>query len=178
MNQPLETERFILRNLEMKDAQGMFELDSDPEVLIYLGGNPLTSIEQSKTILENVQKQYEKYKMGRWAIIDKKTQEFVGWTGLKLEKSVRDFSYYDIGYRLKKKFWGQGIATETALFSMAYGFKELNLPEICGTAHIDNIASNKVLQKIGLQFVEKIEIDGDHCNWYAISKEDWVEKNF
>ncbi len=173
MGKFFETERFILRNLEMKDAQGMFELDSDSDVLTYLGGKPLTSIEQSKTIIENVLKQYKRNSIGRWAIIDKETKEFVGWTGLKLEEKVRDFNYYDIGYRLQKKFWGKGIATETALYAINYGFNVLRLEEISGTAHVDNIASNKVLQKIGLEFVEKIELDGDACNWYSILRENW-----
>lgn len=56
-------------------------------------------------------------------------------------------NYYDLGYRLKKKFWVRGIATETAFASLEYGFKTMNLSEIYAGAHIDNIASNKVIQK-------------------------------
>lgn len=176
MENHIETERFVLRNLEKEDAQGMFELDSDPEVLIYLGNNPLTSIEQSKKIIENVHKQYEKNGIGRWAIIDKNTEEFIGWTGLKYEEKVReDFNYYDLGYRLKKKFWGKGIATETSLISLEYGFNTLNLERISATAHVKNLASNKVLQKVRLRFVEEIIIDGERCNWYSITKSNWLK---
>ena len=173
----IETDRLILRNLESKDAQGMFELDSDPEVLIYLGGNPLTSIEQSKEIIKNVHKQYEKNGIGRWAIIEKSTNEFVGWTGLKYEEKVRkEFSYYDLGYRLKKKFWGKGIATETALISLDYGFNDLNLEKICATAHSKNIGSNKVIQKMGFTLIDAIQIDDTPCNWYELSNANW-QKN-
>lgn len=172
-NKIIETQRLILRNLEMKDAPGMFELDSDPEVLIYLGNKPLTSVEQSKKIIENVQKQYERNGMGRWAIIDKVTKEFVGWTGLKLEENLRDFNYYDLGYRLKKKYWGKGIATETSIISLKYGFETLNLNKICATAHIDNVGSNKVLKKVGFKFIEVIDIDNEPCNWYELKKEEW-----
>jgi len=176
MKNHIETEKFILRDLKMEDALGMFELDSDPEVLIYLGNNPLTSIEQSKKIIENVHKQYEKNGIGRWAIIDKNTDEFIGWTGLKYEEKVReDFNYYDLGYRLKKKFWGKGIATETSLISLEYGFNVLNLKKISATAHIGNKASNKVLQKVGFRFVEEIQIDNEPCNWYAITKSEWLK---
>jgi ribosomal-protein-alanine N-acetyltransferase len=176
MKSYLETERLILRNLEPKDAQGMFELDSDPEVLIYLGNNPLTSVKQSEEIIRMVQKQYAKNGMGRWAIIDKATNEFVGWTGLKYEESVREeFNYYDLGYRLKKKFWGKGIATETALVSLEYGFEYLELEEICATAHVDNIGSNRVLQKVGFNFIEVIQIENEPCNWYSLKKADWLK---
>ncbi len=172
----IETDKFILRNLEPKDAQGMFELDSDPEVLRYLGNNPLISVDQSKKIIENVLKQYEKNGIGRWAIIDKETSEFIGWSGLKYEEKVRAFGYYDLGYRLKKKFWRKGIATETALISLDYGFNQLKLDKISATAHIENIGSNKVLQRVGLSFVETIKIDSEPCNWYSIVKEEWVKK--
>lgn len=173
----IETDRFILRNLEMKDAQGMYELDSDPEVLIYLGNNPLTSVEQSKKILENVQKQYQRNGLGRWAIIDKSSNDFVGWTGLKLEENLRDFNYYDLGYRLKKKYWGKGIATETSIISLKYGFENLKLEKICATAHVENIASNKVLKKVGFTFIEVVDIDDEPCNWYELKKEEWQNKN-
>jgi ribosomal-protein-alanine N-acetyltransferase len=177
MKSPIETERFVLRNLETTDAQGMFELDSDPDVLIYLGNNPLSSIEQSKKIIESVHKQYKKNGIGRWAIIDKNTNEFIGWTGLKYEENVReDFNYYDLGYRLKKKFWEKGIATETSLISLNYGFSELKLKKISATAHVKNIPSNKVLQKVGFTFKELILIDNEPCNWYEITKPEWVKK--
>ena len=68
-----ETKRFYLRNLEQGDAEGMFELDSNPNVHTYLGNNPVKDIETCRTVLDNVGKQYEKYGMGRWAIIDKET---------------------------------------------------------------------------------------------------------
>lgn len=171
-----ETRRFYLRNLEPGDAKGMFELDSDPAVHTYLGKNPLKNIDECHEILTNVQKQYEQNGMGRWAIIDKETGSFVGWTGLKLETKVRDFDYYDIGYRLIQRFWGKGIATETALYSMHYGFTELKLPQICGTAHVDNTASNKVLKKIGLEEDGLVNIDGDDCVWYSVNREAWLAK--
>ena len=177
MKTSIETERLILRNLESKDAQGMFELDSDPEVLIYLGNNPLTSINQSKEIIKNVHKQYQKNGLGRWAIIEKDTNEFIGWSGLKYEEKVRkEFSYYDLGYRLKKKYWGKGIATETALISLDYGFNHLGLEKICATAHIENIGSNKVLKKMGFRFVEVIQIENDSCNWYELTNVDWQKR--
>ena len=172
----IETNRLILRAIEESDVQGIFELDSDPEVHKYLGRKPIKSMEEAKTIIRYIQNQYAENGIGRWAVIDKATNEFVGWSGLKYEKEVREeMDYYDLGYRLKKKFWGKGIATETALESLKYGFQVLNLEEIYAGAHIDNIGSNKVLQKVGLKFIETFEYDKAPHHWYKINKNEWQE---
>ena len=170
----VETDRLILREILEDDFKAFFELDSDPEVHRYLGNNPVQSIEQSIEMIKLVRQQYEKNGIGRWAIIDKKTKDFIGWTGLKYEQNLRkDINYYDLGYRLKRKYWGQGIATETAIESLKYGFTKLDLKEICAAAHVDHIASNNILQKVGLKFIETFEYEGDTCNWYKIEKTNW-----
>lgn len=171
----IETKRLILREIEERDFQGMFSLDSDPGVHRYLGKKPIKSIEESKSIITYIRNQYEEHGIGRWAVIDKTTNEFIGWAGLKYEKEVRPEPYYDLGYRLRKKFWGQGIATEAALESLNYGFGTMGLKEIYAGAHIDNVASNKVLQKVGLKFIETFEFDGDPHHWYGIAKNEWQQ---
>jgi ribosomal-protein-alanine N-acetyltransferase len=174
----IETERFIIRNIETVDVKGMFALDSDPEVHEFLGKKPLINIEQSAEIIQVIRNQYKENGIGRLAIIDKETKDFVGWTGLKYEKEVReDFNYYDLGYRLRKKYWGKGIATETAIASLKYGFETLALEKICAAAEINNIASNKILQKVGLRYIETFEFDGEPHNWYKITKLEWLEYN-
>ena len=173
----IETNRLILRAIEEEDVQGMFELDSDPEVHKYLGNKPIKSLQESASVIKYIQQQYEDHGIGRWAVIDKTTNEFIGWSGLKYEKEVRsDMDYYDLGYRLKRKFWGRGIATETSLEALKYGFEVLNLKEIYAGAHVENIGSNKVLQKVGLQFIETFEYDSAPHHWYGITREGWQSK--
>ncbi|WP_103070386.1 GNAT family N-acetyltransferase [Aquimarina sediminis] len=171
----IETERLIIRDLEKYDAQGIFDLDSDPEVHEFLGNNPIKTIDEAHNVIDLIRKQYTEYGIGRWAVIDKKTEDFIGWTGLKYEQRVRkDFSYYDLGYRLRKKYWGKGIATETAIESLTYGFNTLNLKEICAAADIKHLASNKVLKKVGLNFIETFDFEEEPHNWYKITKPEWV----
>lgn len=78
-----ETERLILREILPSDIDGMFELDSDPEVHKYLGNKPVTTREQISDAINFIRQQYIDNGIGRWAIIDKKTNDFIGWTGLK-----------------------------------------------------------------------------------------------
>ncbi|MDC1259519.1 GNAT family N-acetyltransferase [Flavobacteriaceae bacterium] len=151
----IETERLLIRDLEEYDAKGIFQLDSDPDVHEFLGKNPINTIDEAKQVIDFIRNQYVDNGIGRWAIIDKKTDDFIGWTGLKYEQGLRvDFSYYDLGYRLRKKYWGKGIATESAIQSLKYGFEKLDLKEICAAADVDHLVSNKILKKIGLKFIE------------------------
>ncbi|WP_422105144.1 GNAT family N-acetyltransferase [Winogradskyella sp.] len=172
MNLKLETKRLFLRPIAKTDAQDFFDMDSNPKVHLFLGNNPVTSIAQSKSKIEEVLQQYKDYGVGRLAIIKKDSGEFVGWSGLKFERELRKtFDYYDLGYRLKEEFWGHGYATEAAIASLDYGFKDLKLKEICAAAQIDHIASNTILKKIGMQPSGTFEYEGDLCNWYTLKNE-------
>ena len=169
MNVKLETERLFLRPFHANDAQDFFEMDSNPKVHIYLGNNPATSIEQSKSKIEGVLQQYKDYGVGRLAMIKKDTGELIGWSGLKFERELRkEFDYYDLGYRLKEAFWGNGYATEAAIASLNYGFNDLKLKEICAAAHAEHVVSNRILKKIGLQPSGTFVYEGDLCNWYTL----------
>lgn len=177
MNIHIETERFILRDLEESDAEGMFQLDSDPDVHEFLGKKPIKTLEEARQTIDFVRKQYVKNGIGRWAIIDKKTGDFIGWTGLKYEENLRqEFNYYDLGYRLRKKYWGRGIATETALTSLAYGFEKLDLQEIGAAADVDHLISNHILQKVGLRFFDTFHYDGALHNWYKMEQAEWGKR--
>lgn len=173
-----ETPRFILREIEFTDVDGMFELDSNAEVHKYLGNKTIASKEETIKVIEAVRQQYLDYGIGRWAIIDKETNAFVGWSGLKFVTDTINShqNYYDLGYRLIPKFWRKGIATETAVASLDYAFNQLNCPEVYGIADSDNAGSNKILQNVGLQFVETFEINAIKHNWYQLLKDDYLKK--
>ena len=83
----------------------------------------------------------------------------------------RDF--YDIGYRFIPRFWGNGYATESSLAVIDFGFKELNIKTICGAADIENVASNKVLQKIGLKYINDFPFEDIIASWYELKKDDY-----
>lgn len=169
MDIKIQSDRISLRRLHHDDLQDMYELDSDAEVHKYLGKNPVTTLEQSKNIIQSVLDQYKKNNIGRLAIIDNKSKAFIGWAGLKWEEKVRsEFSYYDVGYRLKRKHWGQGYGTEAAQLSLKYGFENLKLEKICGAADVNNIGSNRILSKIGMEKKDPFEYEGVTCNWYEI----------
>ena len=167
-----ETPRLILRELLVTDDKGMFELDSNAEVLKYLYTQPHTKIEQSRDVIAFIRKQYEENGLGRWAVIEKKSGYFIGWAGLKLVTQTINncTNYYDVGYRLIPRYWGRGYATEVSKASVNYGFNTLKLNLIYATASMHNLASRKVLEKTGLTFIEEFLYDNQPEAWYEIRK--------
>lgn len=168
----IETPRLILRELRPEDDQGMFELDSNPAVLTYLGTEPQTDIEQSRAVIRFVQSQYENYGIGRFAMVLKDTNEFMGWAGLKyVTEPINDhINYYDIGYRLIERYWGKGYATEAAQASLHYGFQDLKLDKICGITMSTNYASQAILQKIGLRHINDFTDRNMSLKWFEAVK--------
>lgn len=166
MNIILETKRTYLRELTSADAESFHNLNSDKEVIKYTGDVAFESIRHAKTFLANYD-QYQKYGIGRWAVIHKETQEFLGWCGIKFTPETNE---YDIGFRFFKKHWNKGFATETAKACINYGLKTLALPKIVGRAMKANKASIIVLEKIGLQYECDFDFDGNIGVIYSTKK--------
>lgn len=162
----IETERTIMRKLSKEDALDFYNLNLDEEVLKYTGDQPFENIQASIDFLTNYD-QYEKYGVGRLAVIDKTTLKFIGWCGLKYSL---DKNEYDIGFRFFKNYWNNGFATETAKKCLEYGFDELKIERIVGRAMHENIGSIKVLEKIGMKFKENFDFEGHRGVIYELSK--------
>jgi ribosomal-protein-alanine N-acetyltransferase len=172
----LETTRLVLRELTEQDAPALFEMDNDPMVHKYLGGHIMTGIDQSLLIIRRVREQYRENGIGRWAVERKDTGECIGWAGLKYETNGRPgLTYYDLGYRLKRSAWGQGYATEAARASLEFGFMQLELETIHAAAHIENLASNRILGKLGMVRIDSFHYDGAEHNWYALKRKEWMD---
>ena len=153
-----ETPRLILRRFTEADAPLILQLNSDPEIIKYVHERVLHTEEEARVIITNIiLPQYEK-KLGRWAMFSKADNEFIGWCGLK---HLPEKGEIDLGYRLNKKCWGKGYATEAAAHTLEYGFNVLQIPLITGKAHVENAASLKILEKVGMKFIrEEVE---DEC---------------
>lgn len=170
MNIKLETERLILRPIELTDAEGMFLLDSNPNVHQYLGNHPVKTLEESIGYIENLQYQYKNNGIARFAVILKETGEFIGWSGIKFitEEENNHINFYEIGYRFREEFWGKGYAYESAKAWYDFAFNELKVDVLYASAHIDNLGSRRILEKIGLnlknEFIWNNEVP---CVWYA-----------
>jgi ribosomal-protein-alanine N-acetyltransferase len=144
----------------------------------YLGNNPIQTLQQASEVIEFVRRQYDELGVGRLAVIEKASGSFVGWSGLKkiTEEVLGKVDFHDLGYRLVRKHWGKGYATESAVASLKLGFGQMELDEIWAEADVLNLASNRVLQKVGMVFRQEfIHYDRPH-NVYHISREQWEKQ--
>ena len=170
MKKPIETERLLLREVIASDLNGMFELDSNPNVHIYIGGKPVTTIEQSAAYIENLQQQYKDFGTGRWAVILKETNEFLGWSGIKFitDEINNHKNFYEIGYRFIEKHWGKGYATEAGKAFIEYAFDNLKADAVYAYADAGNDNSRKILEKLGLRYVNSFEYQEELEVWYEL----------
>ena len=166
-----ETPRLILRQFTEADAPLILSLNSDPEIVKYVHEPTLKTVEQAEKILQDIILTQYKNNLGRWAIHTRSDMNFIGWCGLKYRPELDEI---DLGYRLMQKAWGKGFATEAAQHSLEHGFTKLNLKLITGRAHIENIASIKVLEKIGMNFIGESIVDECPVKTYTKSNPNFM----
>lgn len=166
MNFILETERLYLRAFDLSDAEKFYELNLNPNVIKFTGNSAFKNIEEAKSFLED----YNDYKIngyGRWAVINKTSNQFIGWCGLKYNEIENET---DIGFRFFEKEWNKGYATESSTACLKYGFEILKLHRIIGRAMKENKASIKVLEKIGLTYESDCMFENNEAVIYKIEK--------
>lgn len=171
MKKIIATERLILREFELSDAEAFYKLNENPEVLKYTGDKAFKTINEARYFLKNYN-EYNQTGFGRWAVIEKTSNTFIGFCGLKLNEEA----LVDLGFRFLEKTWGKGYATEAASAALDIGFHQFNLETIVGRADTANIASLKVLEKIGMSFWKYGATDHiGTAAYYKISQIDYLK---
>ncbi len=165
----ITTDRLIIRELQPDDAAGIFRLDSNPAVHEYLGKSPITTLEEAQNAISFIRKQYETNGIGRWAMVLKDSNEFIGWTGLKLintEEVNGHQNFYDLGYRLVQEHWRKGYGFEAAYACLEYAFSVMKLEKVYANAEKGNIGSNTILQKLQPVHTESFWDEGIETIWF------------
>lgn len=168
----MHTDRLILRPLKMSDAPDLLLLDSNPEVMRFLGNRPVNSLNEVHIYLQNIMQQYIQNGIGRWAVMEKTSGFFVGWAGMKyIDTTINNHShFYDVGYRLKPEFWGKGYATECTRLWVNYATDVLHLNTLYAITHVENLASQNVLKKCSFtqknNFPDIIYGQTVECIWF------------
>lgn len=152
-----------MRPFQPEDAESMFLLNQDPEVIRYTGDAAFQSIEAARQFIVGY-RNYELHGYGRYSVFTNDRTEYVGWCGLNFNKDTRET---DVGFRLLKNHWGKGYATEAAIACVGFGF-ELGLKKIIGRSARENLASIRVLKNIGMQFEREFTAHGFICEQYFI----------
>ncbi|OWP84787.1 hypothetical protein BWK59_03445 [Flavobacterium davisii] len=170
MNFILETPRLIMRPLTIEDVEILHKIDSNPNVHEYLWNAPATDINQTKFVINAILSQYIKHKIGRYGIILKETNEFIGWGGLKFnENTVNNHQdFYDIGICITQEYWNKKLGFEVFHAWIKYTFKHLNLPKLYAYTQTKNYSSNKMAEKIHMRLTNEFIYDDQNWNWYEL----------
>ena len=169
----IETKRLLLREMQVQDAEEFYSLNADQDVLKYTGDTAFESIAEAIEFLTKYPSiSYNKDGFGRWTCIDKHTNQVLGWCGLRLQETGE----VDLGYRFHKRFWGQGFATEASIACLNYGFDVLKLETIIARSAKDNIASWKVMEKLGMTLRNEEFCHHQAGFVYQITKNQWLER--
>ncbi len=144
----IATERMILRRFSVDDAGDFLDLNSDPEVVRYAEKTVMKSLDEARrALLDAPLKDYDRYGYGRLAVILKADEELVGFCGMKF---LPELGLNELGYRLKKKCWGRGLATEAAAATLGYARSTLGLDYVIALIVEGNSASVRVVEKLGM----------------------------
>ena len=162
----LETDRLLIREFVEEDAEAFFSFNGDSEVMRHTGEPPSTSVNQVRQMIR-VYPDYRTHGYGRWAVVHKPDGLVVGFNGLKY---LEDLCEVDLGYRLRVDYWGRGIATESSLEIVRYGFETLRLERIIGLVLPANTASIRVLEKVGMRYDGMIDYCGEQAQRWVLRR--------
>ena len=144
----LETNRLFLRPFNENDVDAVFAIRKNADVMRYIR-EPQTSRSEAENWINFVSSRWENEKIGLGAVIEKSSNQLIGWCGLW---RLTETNETEIGYALGKDFWGKGYAVEAAEVYLNYGFETLNLKEIVAVARPENSASRRVMERIGMTY--------------------------
>ncbi|NET44201.1 MAG: GNAT family N-acetyltransferase [Okeania sp. SIO2B3] len=164
----IETKRLKLRQFILDDLDELYNLYHNPKVMKYVGKDILTKPETEARIFSII-KSWEKNNFGMWAVVHKRDHKMIGRCGLCFLDNTPEI---ELGYLLNPAYWYQGLATEAAKASLRYGFEELKLEQIVAVAQPENIASRRVMEKVGMKYEKDANYYQTNVVYYTIlSKE-------
>jgi ribosomal-protein-alanine N-acetyltransferase len=170
----IETERLFFRKFELGDLPKLIEHRMDPDVARYLGGDKRQNPNELAKRIQFYIDCYEKHGFGMCPMFWKETGEMIGASGLQ---PLEDTGLIEVGYSIKKSFWGRGIGTEAARGWVEFGFNNFDLQRIVAVAVVANTASRRIMEKIGMEY-KKTEVHyGEECAFYSITKEEFFRSN-
>lgn len=162
----LETERMMLRRMEMADLDDLMGIFSDPEAMRYY---PATkSREEAEEWVRWTLGSYRDHGFGQWVAILKGSGEFAGQCGLTMQQ-VEGKEEVEIGYLFLRRFWGRGLATEAATAVRDHGFA-LGYDRLVSIIDPGNLASRRVAEKTGLTLEKEVWKWGKKVCIYAINR--------
>ncbi len=162
----ITTTRLVLRPFTLEDTDPLHQILNQDGVLQYFPKSDPPPRDRVEKLINHQLKHWGEHGYGWWAVEQRQKPGLMGWCGLQFLPETQEI---EVGYLLGRDFWGQGFATEAAWASLHFGFEALKMQnDIIGIVHPENIASRRVLEKLGLAFTERTVYFDMDCYRYAI----------
>jgi RimJ/RimL family protein N-acetyltransferase len=168
----IETERLYFRKFELDDLPQLIEQRCDPDMYRYLGGTKMQNPEALAKRIRFYIECCDKYGFGMCPMFWKETGDMIGAAGLQPLEVTGEI---EVGYSVIKPFWGRGIGTEAAKGWMEFGFNNFGLDRIVAVAVEENIASRRIMEKLGMHYEKTESHYGEDCAFYSASKADFFK---
>jgi RimJ/RimL family protein N-acetyltransferase len=165
----LETPRLCLRLMQSSDIDDLLKIFGDPQVMASFGGATFNREQMELWTHRNIDHQIQ-HGYGLFSVLLKSEGLLIGDCGLEHMKLDGD-QVTELGYDFRSDYWNQGFATEAATAVRDYAFNVLNLPRLISLIRVENAASRRVSEKIGMRFVAEITRNGVSYWEYAVESE-------
>lgn len=170
----ITTERLLLRPFRESDAEPLHRILAGEDILRYFPSPRSPSLEQVQRFIAGQLKHWEDRGYGWWAVVPQGQDRLIGWCGLQY---LPDTDETEVAFLLDKPYWGQGLATEAGLTSLHFGFEQLGMQNpIVAIVHLENKASQRVIEKLGMARTRQAEYFGIDCYRYEIQPEAFGQK--
>lgn len=166
-----ETERLIGRALSQQDLPALTEILSDPEVMEF-SVRGVCDEHATSEFIEWCLGCYVSHGVGPWALVEKGTDDLIGFCGVGPEL-INEVEEINLGYRLAKRFWNRGMASEAAKAVLEYAFVVKHVPAVTVLIEPAHVASLRVAEKSGFQGVQEIDFHGHSVRLYRMTRERW-----
>jgi RimJ/RimL family protein N-acetyltransferase len=171
MNEEIETLRLQLRHLTLDDVDALYRIYSHSELFKYMSNEKALLWEETRAIINSITENWQQYHFGVWAVVYKKNKQLIGTCGFKVLENTREIQ---IGYLLLKSYWGHGLATEAAAAALKYGFEVAQLERIVAIAKPENIASWRVMEKVGMKYEKNAYFYNNDVVYYSILRKAYL----
>jgi len=146
----VETERLLLRSWRSSDLEALTRVFAKPEVWEFPFGRGLTA-QETKGFLDRKLDEWATRGWSQWAVIDKSSDALIGFLGLNPPDFLPEvMPTVEVGWRIDPDYWGRGLAPEGGRAALRFGFEDLDLDEIVSIYEPANVASGRVMQKLGM----------------------------
>jgi ribosomal-protein-alanine N-acetyltransferase len=145
----LGTERLLLEEITINDAQDLYEIRSDSKVMKYFDREMHKKIDDTLEMIEEIKKSFKEKNGITWIMKEKESKKVIGYLGFW--RLIRDKVRAEIGYALKPEYWNKGFMKESLIKIIEFGFNEFGLHSIEANVNPENVNSIRLLERIGFK---------------------------